>query len=129
MYLYWYWFQSTKTSQSTKPQASVLHSLFYQGHYNNSNLSKNMNAQKKERGKGTSLLEDKHFKQFPNGSDHAVIVCYLGLYEEGEVEHINGPTHPCPEHSPCSLYKRPEVSKHGNFYTDSLCMCFVSGSI
>ena len=26
----------------------------------------------------------------PNGSDHAVIACYLGLYEEGEVEHING---------------------------------------
>ena len=26
----------------------------------------------------------------PNGSDHAVITCYLGLYEEGEVEHING---------------------------------------
>ena len=28
--------------------------------------------------------------QFPNGSDHVVIACYLGLYEEGEVEHING---------------------------------------
>ena len=28
--------------------------------------------------------------QFPNGSDHGVIACYLGLYEEGEVEHING---------------------------------------
>ena len=27
---------------------------------------------------------------FPNGSDHAVIACYLGLYEEGEVEYING---------------------------------------
>ena len=33
---------------------------------------------------------------FPNGSDHEVIACYLELYEEGEVEHINGPTHPCP---------------------------------
>ena len=29
-------------------------------------------------------------QQLPNGSDHAVIACYLGLYEEGEVEHING---------------------------------------
>ena len=28
--------------------------------------------------------------KLPNGSDHAVIACYLGLYEEGEVEHING---------------------------------------
>ena len=28
--------------------------------------------------------------ELPNGSDHAVIACYLGLYEEGEVEHING---------------------------------------
>ena len=25
-----------------------------------------------------------------------MIACYLGLYEEGEVKHINGPTHPCP---------------------------------
>ena len=25
-----------------------------------------------------------------------MIACYLELYEEGEVEHINGPTHPCP---------------------------------
>ena len=28
--------------------------------------------------------------ELPNGSDHKVIACYLGLYEEGEVEHING---------------------------------------
>ena len=28
--------------------------------------------------------------KFPNGSDHTVIACYLGLYEQGEVEHING---------------------------------------
>ena len=27
---------------------------------------------------------------FINGSDHEVVVCYLELYEEGEVEHING---------------------------------------
>jgi len=27
--------------------------------------------------------------QLPNGSDHVVIACYLGVYEEGEVEHIN----------------------------------------
>lgn len=26
-------------------------------------------------------------KQFPSGLDHAVIVCHLELYEEGEVEH------------------------------------------
>ena len=27
---------------------------------------------------------------FPkNGSDYAVIACYLELYEEGEIEHIN----------------------------------------
>ena len=25
----------------------------------------------------------------PNGSDHVVIAYYLGLYEEGEIEHIN----------------------------------------
>ena len=30
-----------------------------------------------------------HVQNLPNGSDHAVIACYLGLYEEGEVEHIN----------------------------------------
>jgi len=30
----------------------------------------------------------------PNASDHAMIACYLELYEEGEVKHINGPTHP-----------------------------------
>ena len=28
--------------------------------------------------------------EFPNGSDHAVIACYLEVYEEGEVKHING---------------------------------------
>ena len=27
---------------------------------------------------------------FPNGSDYKMITCYLGLYEEGEVEYING---------------------------------------
>jgi len=27
---------------------------------------------------------------FPNGSDHAMIACYLELYEEGKVSHING---------------------------------------
>ena len=26
---------------------------------------------------------------FINGSDHEVVACYLELYEEGEVEHIN----------------------------------------
>jgi len=26
---------------------------------------------------------------FPNGSDHALVACYLELYEEGEVKHIN----------------------------------------
>ena len=25
-----------------------------------------------------------------NGSDHKVVASYLGLYEEGEVKHING---------------------------------------
>ena len=25
----------------------------------------------------------------------SVVACNLELYEEGEVEHINGPTHPC----------------------------------
>ena len=29
-----------------------------------------------------------------NGSDHRVVASYLELYEEGEVKHINGPTHP-----------------------------------
>ena len=28
--------------------------------------------------------------QFENGSDHAVVASYSELYEEGEVEHING---------------------------------------
>ena len=27
---------------------------------------------------------------FINGSNHKVVVCYLELYEEGEVKHING---------------------------------------
>ena len=30
--------------------------------------------------------------QFENGSDHAVAASYSELYEEGEVEHINGRT-------------------------------------
>ena len=29
-------------------------------------------------------------KEFINGSDHRVVASYLELYEEGEVEHING---------------------------------------
>ena len=28
-----------------------------------------------------------------HGSDHEVVVYYLELYEEGEVKHINSPTH------------------------------------
>ena len=28
------------------------------------------------------------------GQGHAEIACYLGLYKEGDVKHINGPTHP-----------------------------------
>ena len=37
--------------------------------------------------------------QFPNGSDHTMIACYLELYEEDEVEHISGLTHaPTPYH-------------------------------
>ena len=32
--------------------------------------------------------------QFENGSDHAVVASYSELYEEGEVEHITGPSHP-----------------------------------
>ena len=28
------------------------------------------------------------------GSDHEVVACYSRLYEEREVDHINGPTHP-----------------------------------
>ena len=32
-----------------------------------------------------------HFK---NGSDHAVVASYSELYEGGEVEPINGPSHP-----------------------------------
>ena len=28
--------------------------------------------------------------KFINGSDHEVVASYLELYEEGEVEHING---------------------------------------
>ena len=27
--------------------------------------------------------------KFINGSDHKVVACYLELYEEGEVEHVN----------------------------------------
>ena len=51
-----------------------------------------------------------------------MIACYLGLYEEGEVEHINGPTHPF---SPQLIYtwlaiKRLERSECGNFCGDSL---------
>ena len=30
------------------------------------------------------------YMELRNGSDHEVITCYLELYEEGEVEHING---------------------------------------
>ena len=34
-----------------------------------------------------------------------MIACYLELYEEGEVEHINGPTRPCPGTHISSLSK------------------------
>ena len=40
----------------------------------------------------------------PNGSDHAVIACYLGLYEEGEVEHINGVRPSFPEYTAVSRF-------------------------
>jgi len=33
---------------------------------------------------------EKYSTHFINGSDHEVVACYLELYEEGEVEHING---------------------------------------
>ena len=32
---------------------------------------------------------DKYFEELQNGSAHAVGASYSGLYEEGEVEHIN----------------------------------------
>ena len=32
--------------------------------------------------------------QLENGSDHTVVASYSELYEEGEVENINGPSHP-----------------------------------
>ena len=31
---------------------------------------------------------------FKNGSDHAVVASYSKLYKEGEVEQINGLSHP-----------------------------------
>jgi len=34
------------------------------------------------------------WNKIPNGSDHAIVACYFEFYEKGEVEHINGPTHP-----------------------------------
>jgi len=49
--------------------------------------------------------------QFLNGSDHAVIACYLELYEEGEVKHINGPQ------SPKSLnYRRSQKANDETMY-------------
>ena len=38
----------------------------------------------------SSLTAIHSSKLFPNGSDHAMIACYLKLYEEGEIKHING---------------------------------------
>ena len=32
--------------------------------------------------------------QFKNGSEHAVVASYSELYEEGQIEHINGPSLP-----------------------------------
>ena len=40
-------------------------------------------------------METEPFKiQFENGSDHAVVASYSELHEEGDVVHINGPSHP-----------------------------------
>ena len=41
---------------------------------------------------GTFLCYCRGFckSDFINGSDHGVVASYLELYEEGEVEHING---------------------------------------
>ena len=44
-----------------------------------------------------------------------MIVCYLGLYKEGEIEHISGLTHPCP--STWLTIEGPEVQMHGGFYS------------
>ena len=46
-----------------------------------------------------------------------MIACYLGLYEEGEVEHINGPTLPCP--ITLMHLARYQKAKGGNFYMDA----------
>ena len=59
----------------------------------------------KPRGLATNETEPSEI-QFKNGSDHAVAASYSELYEEGEVEHINSPSHP-----PCLL----EVVV-GNYY-------------
>lgn len=59
-----------------------------------------------------------------------MIVYYLGLYEDDEVEHIYGPTHPYPElhHTKARGVKAWKLlygfSAHEHKY-----MCFISGSI
>ena len=47
-----------------------------------------------------------------------MITYYLGLYEEGEVEHINGPTHPVP-YQLGSLIHRSKVSSVVDIYKES----------
>ena len=44
--------------------------------------------------------------QFLNCSDYEVVACYSGLYEENEVEHINGPTHPVTIWKPTHCLRR-----------------------
>ena len=46
---------------------------------------------------------------FENGSDHAVVASYSELYEEGEVEHINGVW-------PVSLLKQLNLVALRNFH-------------
>ena len=49
-----------------------------------------------------------------------MIACYLELYEEGEVEHINGPTHPYPS---WFAFKGRGVTTRLGIYRAAFCTC------
>ena len=55
-----------------------------------------------------------------------MIACYLELYEEGEVEHINGPTHPFP--LPFAFKGRSVTTRLGTYRVFSTHVQTVSGA-
>ena len=55
--------------------------------------------------------------------DHAMVACYLELYEEGEVDHINGPILPNTILVGNLAVKKANVVEVQSPYTDQMWSC------